>query len=208
MACQVVPTCLALAVWLSVEGCEKKECLSRSPPCPICIQARQPPLPSRRDPRACDDRRRPPPARPARQGPVVPMRSSSRRSMFWSQRFKLPRLVLQCRTGRGQMCQGARRCRLVNSLCAGKEQKRLVHSVRRRLSASLWRETTNKWCAGPARFRNTRRLNCHMCGNASDRSPAIDNGLAVMNAHIRTAQSLSLCLPRSYLMSCLVVTDI
>lgn len=49
----------------------------------------------------------------------------------------------------------ARRCRLVESLCAEKEQYGIVHLGKGRLSASfLRRETTNKWCAGPARFRN------------------------------------------------------
>jgi hypothetical protein len=60
-----------------------------------------------------------------------------------------------------------------------REQLGVFHSVKKRQSgASLRRETTNtKWCAGPARLRTPYRLNYHVCGNASDRSPAIEQRL-------------------------------
>lgn len=76
---------LGPAVGVCRKGSLKKKSLSCSPPCPICIRARQSPLPSRRGLHVCGARRRPPSARPVRQGRVMPIRSSSRRLTQWSQ---------------------------------------------------------------------------------------------------------------------------
>jgi len=95
------------------------------------------------------------------------------------------------------------------SLCAEKGTiGSISFSGKRRPGASLRRESTNtKRCAGPARLRTPYRLNYHVCGKASDRSPAIEQRLGGHECAWSHCAKPTVKLGEDRILSCLAVTD-